>query len=150
MSAAAATAAGPADPGCVLNTPQDRDQWFNLSPARFSELCEAAYLNGDSSYVSSALRANHERMKEFIERQSTAGTRFVNNEENNGLILMARKINSLLPSVVNRNMYVETESKRMKERFEHLEDQVGVQKSTSDSVSKIAESIAEGKTRHHR
>ena len=90
MSGAAA-AAGPADSGRELNTPEDRDQWFNLSPARFSELCEVAYLDGDYSYVSSALRANHEGMKAFIERQSTAGVREVATQEAYGLLLMTRR-----------------------------------------------------------
>ena len=70
MSAAAAAAAAPGapgDPGRELNTLQDRDQWFNLDPARFTELCGNAYLDGDYSYVSVALRANHEGMKTFIE-----------------------------------------------------------------------------------
>ena len=73
MSAAAA-AAGPArapgDLGLELNTPQDRDRWFNLDPARFTELCQNAYLDGDYGYVSVALRANHEGMKAFIDRST--------------------------------------------------------------------------------
>ena len=114
--AAAAAAAGPADPGRELNTPQDRDQWFNLSPARFSELCEVAYLNGDFSYVSSALRANHEGMMEFIETQSAATVREVTSQESHGILLMTRKMNSLLLSKVSRNMYIETEPKKSKEK----------------------------------
>ena len=68
MSAAAAAAGlvrAPGDPGLELNTTQDRDQWFNLDPARFTELCQNAYLDGDYSYVSVTLRANHEGMKVF-------------------------------------------------------------------------------------
>ena len=68
MSATAAAAGlvrAPGDPGLELNTTQDRDQWFNLDPARFTELCQNAYLDGDYSYVSVALRANHEGMKVF-------------------------------------------------------------------------------------
>ena len=76
-AAAAAAAAGPTAPERELNTPEDRDQWFNLSPARFPELCDVAYLNGDYTYVSTAFRANHEGMTTFIERQSAAGVREV-------------------------------------------------------------------------
>ena len=70
MSGAAAGAAGPADQGREVNTPQVRDRCFNLNPARFTELCEGAYMTGDYSYVIVALRAEHEGMREFIDRQS--------------------------------------------------------------------------------
>ena len=77
MSAAAAAAAavpGQGDPSREFNTPQDRDGWFKLEPARFTELCNNAYVDGDYKYVSVALRANHETMKEFIEKTTTAVT----------------------------------------------------------------------------
>ena len=50
-------------------------------------------------------------------------------------------MNSLLLSVVNRNMYVETEPKMTKERLEHFEV---VQQKTFGSVNEIAESVAAG------
>ena len=110
MSGAAAAAAQvQGDPSWELNTPQDRQGWFKLEPARFTELCSSAYLDGDYSYVSVALKANHETMKEYIEKTTATGTRAVTSEENYDLILMTQKMNSLLLSMVNRNMYAESE-----------------------------------------
>ena len=97
MSAAAAAGAAPAQggPSRELKTPQDRQGWFKLEPERFTELCGKAYLDGDYSYVNIALMANHEAMKEFIEKNTASGTRAVTSEESYDLILMTQKMNSL-------------------------------------------------------
>ena len=97
MSAAAAAAAVPSqgDPRKELNTPQDRDSWFALDPARFTELCGQAYVDGDYNYVSVALRANHEAMQELIEKTTTAGIMSGSGEENYDLILMTQKMDAL-------------------------------------------------------
>ena len=81
MSGAAAGAAAQ-DPSRELNTPQDREGWFKLNPARFTEMCGQAYADGNYNYVSVALQANHEAMKEFIEKTTTAQIRPVSGEEN--------------------------------------------------------------------
>ena len=94
MSGAAA-GAGAQDPSRELKTPQDRQGWFKLEPERFTELCSNFYVDGDYSYVSVALRANHEAMKEFIEKTTAIGTRAATSEENYDLILMTQKMNSL-------------------------------------------------------
>ena len=61
---------------------------------------------------------------------------------------MNQKMNSLLLSVANRNMYVEKEARKLRERLEHIEENVNTAKATFESVDKIAESIAESKQRH--
>ena len=78
-------------------------------------------MDGDYSYVSVALRANHEAMKEFIEKTTATGTKAVTSEENYDLILMTQKMNSLLLSMVNRNMYAENEATQVRERLQRLE-----------------------------
>ena len=108
-------------------------------------MCGQAYADGNYNYVSVALQANHEAMKEFIEKTTTAGIRSVSGEENYELLLMTQKMNSLLLSMVNRNMHAEGEVKRVTERLRSLEYNVDTAKATFDSVSKIAESIAEGR-----
>ena len=145
--AAAAAAAGTEvrDPSRELTTPQDRQGWFTLEPARFTELCSKAYENGDYSYVNIALMANHEAMKEFIEKSTATATRAVTSEESYDLILMTQKMNSLLISVINRNMHSEGEASKVRERLQRLEYNVDTAKATFDSVSNIAESIAEGR-----
>ena len=149
MSAAAAAAAAPGapgDPGSEFNTPQDHDRWFNLDPASFAELCQNAYRDGDYSYVSVALRANHEGMKAFIERSAAAGVRTISNDESYGLLLMTQKMISLLLSLVN--MYVEKESRQLRGRLDHIEENVDTAKATIESVNKIAELIVESKQMH--
>ena len=148
MSAAAAAAGaevGDQDPSRELTTPQDRQGWFRLDPERFTEMCGKAYDNGDYSYVNVALMANHDAMKEFIARSNAASTRSVNAEEGYGLILMTQKMNSLLISIINRSMRNETESAKVRDRLQSLEYNINTAKATFDSVSKIAESIAEGR-----
>ena len=81
MSGAAGGAAAQ-DPSQELNTPQNREGWFKLPPARFTELCSQAYSDGNYKYVSEALKANHEAMSEFIEKTTISGTRQVTSEEN--------------------------------------------------------------------
>ena len=147
MSGAAAAAARDEDPGPSreLRTPQDRQGWFKLEPEKFTELCEKAYVNGDYSYVNIALMANHGAMKEFISKSAVTGTRAVTPEESYDLILMTQKMNSLLISVINRNMHNESESNKVRERMSRLEYNIDTAKATFDSVTKIAESIAEGR-----
>ena len=70
---AAAAAPAPGDPGRELNARQGRDQCGNVSPVRFTELCESAFRNGDYIYMSTALTANREGTREFIERTSASG-----------------------------------------------------------------------------
>ena len=98
MSGAAA-GAGAQDPSRELKTPQDRQGLFKLEPERFAELCGKAYLDGDYSYVNIALTANHEAMKEFIEKSTASATRAVTTEESYDLILMTQNMNSLLKKV---------------------------------------------------
>ena len=93
MSGAAAAAAQ--DPSRELKTPQDRQGWFKLEPEKFTELCSNAYVDGDYGYVSAALMANHEAMKEFIEKTTASGTRAVTSEESYDLILMTQNMNSV-------------------------------------------------------
>ena len=111
----------------------------------FAELCSNAYVDGDYGHVSVASRAKHEAMKEFIEKTTTTGIRAVTSENNYDLILMTQKMNSLLLSMVNRNMYAESEAKMARERLQSLEYNVDTAKATFESVNKIAESIAEGR-----
>jgi len=118
MSGAAAAAAQ--DPSRELKTPQDRLGWFKLELERFTELCSNPYVDGDYSYVSVALMANHKAMKEFIEKTTASGTRAVTSEESYDLILMTQKMNSLLICVVNRNMYAEGEAKKVREKLQRL------------------------------
>ena len=92
-----------------------------------------------------ALMANHEAMKEFIAKSTAAGTRAVNAEESYDLILMTQKMNSLLISVINRSMHNEGEAAKVRERMARLEYNVDTAKATFESVSNIAESIAEGR-----
>ena len=141
MSAAAAAGADPVrgDPSRELNTPQDREGWFKLHPARFTGLCSQAYADGNYSYVGVALKANHEAMKEFIEKTTTAGIRSVSGEENYDLLRMTQKIHSLLLSMVNRNMHAESEVKKAIERLRSLEYNVDTAKATFESVNNIAE-----------
>ena len=146
MSGAAAEAAAQ-DPSQELNTPQDREGWFKLHPARFTELCGEAYADGNYKYVSEALKANHEAMSEFIEKTTTSGIRQVTSEENYDMLLMTQKMNSLLLSMVNRNMHAESEVNKASERLRSLEYNVDTAKATFESVSKFAESIAEGRQR---
>ena len=144
MSGAAAAAAAQ-DPGRESNTPQNREGWFKLPPGKFTELCGQAYADGNYKYVSEALKANHEAMSEFIEKTTTSGIRQVTSEENYDMLLMTQKMNSLLLSMVNRNMYAEGEVKKVSERLQGLEYNINTTKATFESVSKIAESIAEGR-----
>ena len=146
MSGAAA-GAGAQDPSRELKTPQDRQGWFKLEPERFTELCSKAYVDGDYSYVNIALMANHEAMKEFIEKSTASATRAVTTEESYDLILMTQNMNSLLISVINRNMHNEGEASKVRERLRALEYNVDTAKATFESVNKIAESIAEGRQR---
>ena len=130
-----------------MKTPQDRQGWFKLEPERFTELCSKAYGDGDYSYVNIALMANHEAMKEFIEKSTASATRAVTTEESYDLILMTQNMNSLLISVINRNMHSEGEASKVRERLQRLEYNVDTAKATFESVNKIAESIAEGRQR---
>ena len=52
-------------------------------------------------------------------------------------------MNSLLLSMVNRNMYAEGEANKVGGRLQSLEYNVDTAKATFESVNKIAESIAE-------
>ena len=58
---------------------------------------------------------------------------------------MTQKMNSLLISVINRSMHNEGEAAKARERLQSLEYNINTAKATFESVSKIAESIAEGR-----
>ena len=51
-------------------------------------------------------------------------------------------MNSLLLSMVNRNMYAESETTTVRERLQRLEYNVDTATATDESVNTIAESIA--------
>ena len=106
-----------------------------MESERFTELCGKAYLDGDYSYVNIALMANHEATKDFIEKNIASGTRAVTSEESYDLILMTQNMNSLLISVINRNMHSEGEAIKVRERLARLEYNVDTAKSTFESVS---------------
>ena len=92
MSAAAAAAAAPAgaNPPVNINSPADRDQWINMDPSRYMDMCEQAYLNGDFSYVQVALRANQLGLASFINERVTSGDRQVTNEQAFQMLQSAR------------------------------------------------------------
>ena len=58
---------------------------------------------------------------------------------------MTQKMNSLPLSVVNRNMHVETEAQKLPAKVEHMDDNESTVRATFESVSRIAETIAEGR-----
>eukprot|EP00959_Pyramimonas_sp_CCMP1952_P367118 7689282-Pyramimonas_sp.AAC.1 len=96
LAAAAGAAARPGqgDPPVNLNVPADRDAWVNLDPNRFNDLCEQACLNGDFSYVQTALLANRYGLATFINERATQGRREVSNAEAFQMLQSARKTNS--------------------------------------------------------
>ena len=53
--AAAAAAVRAGDPGVNTKDLAVRYAWYNLGAARFVELCDVGYTNGDSSYVAHAI-----------------------------------------------------------------------------------------------
>ena len=87
-------------------------------------------------------------MKAFTERSTVAGMRTISSDENYGLLLMTLKMNSLLLSVVNRNMYVGNKARTLRERLGRIEENVNTAEATFESVNKIAESIVENKQKH--
>ena len=129
MAAAAAAAAGlaGAGPPVNINTTEDRDQWINMDPNRYMELCEQAYLNGDFSYVQVALKANQLGLASFINERVTSGDRQVTNEQAFQMLQSAQKTNSMVLALTLRNAALERDARRLVERVNELETNSEVQ-----------------------
>ena len=130
------------DPGVNVQDPQVREAWLELGHERLVELCETSYNSGDFGYVSTALKANHESMRQIMGTVAERADRHMNDREAFDMMRISFKTNALLLTLVNRHAHVEAEMAEVQKQVKNNEENMGKQEAMTTQIMALAEGIS--------